>query len=474
MDAARAKRFAKELNGETVAGWKIQECINWGKSAVVFKGQKESQVAAIKFFDPELVDRYSVEVQEQRIEREKSLIGKKHPNLVEIFDGGYWKGKGLFYVVMEFLPWKNLAEVLADVPIGRERSLIAQVASAARFLEGLDISHRDIKPENIGISPDFQTAKLLDLGVIKPQGSKPITDEMAKNFVGTIKYSPPEFLLREEENTPEGWRAVTFYQLGAVLHDLITRRSLFADFETPPARLINAVQHETAAIKSTAVSQALVELARYCLLKKPTLRLDLVTWGQFEQEPVATNRVAELKSRILKRQIVSKDSLVKEGETSAAKGAQRLDEYSRDLQTICRLESVENASIFPPVEILVLEENETAHRIAVQYEPSTSRGLLDHCRVELAVRWLDQPNNVIEVTAAAFVSSNAFSTVSQPSKQGVTLFRGIYASETVRRKVSTALYAALDHAQEGREPQGIWKKRRKNKHIVEINLGVIE
>jgi serine/threonine protein kinase len=213
MDPARAKRFAKELIGETVSGWSILECINWGKSAVVFKAQKDTQLAAVKFFDPELVERYGLEVQSQRIDREKSLIGKKHPNLVEIFDGGYWKEKELFYIVMEFLPWKNLAEVLTDVPIGRERPLIAQIASATRFLEGLDVCHRDIKPENIAVSPDFQTAKLLDLGVIKPQGSKPITDEIAKNFIGTVKYSPPEFLLREEENNLEGWRAVTFYHV---------------------------------------------------------------------------------------------------------------------------------------------------------------------------------------------------------------------------------------------------------------------
>jgi serine/threonine protein kinase len=192
MDKTRAKEFVKQLEGQTCSGWEIQEYINCGKSAVVLKAKRGNEVAAIKVFDPELIERHGAEIQTQRIDRERSLIGKSHPNLVQLLDGGLWKERGLYFMVMEFLPWKNLAEVLGDVPAGREREIIAQVASAARFLEGLEICHRDIKPENIGISNDFQKAKLLDLGVIRPYGTKSITDGTSgKHFVGTLRYSPP-------------------------------------------------------------------------------------------------------------------------------------------------------------------------------------------------------------------------------------------------------------------------------------------
>ena len=175
---------------------------------------------------------------------------------------------------------------MVGIPVGAERLIIRQVASASRFLENLQLCHRDIKPENIAISDDFQTAKLLDFGVIRPHGMKAITDGTnGKIFIGTLKYSPPEFLLREEQDTPEGWRAITFYQLGAVLHDLIMRRPLFADFENPYARLVNAVQQETPKIESKVVPPALVELARYCLVKPVQTRLQLVSWEHFEKEP---------------------------------------------------------------------------------------------------------------------------------------------------------------------------------------------
>ncbi len=145
MNKTTVKRLEKELVGKTISGWTIQEYINSGKSAAVFKAQNADKLAAIKLFDPEIVEKHGAEIQIQRIEREKSLIGKSHPNLIEILDGGHWADRDLYFIVMEFMPWKNLAEVLPKIPIGLERLIISQVASAARFLEGLAICHRDIK-----------------------------------------------------------------------------------------------------------------------------------------------------------------------------------------------------------------------------------------------------------------------------------------------------------------------------------------
>jgi hypothetical protein len=67
----------------------------------------------------------------------------------------------------------------------------------------------------VAISHDFEHCTLLDLGVIRPVGIAEITDERQRHFIGTLRYSPPELLIREEQDTPEGWRAITFYQLGA-------------------------------------------------------------------------------------------------------------------------------------------------------------------------------------------------------------------------------------------------------------------
>jgi eukaryotic-like serine/threonine-protein kinase len=118
-------------------------------------------------------------------------------------------------------------------------------------------------------------AVLLDLGVLKPFGVTGLTDNEQKQFVGTLQYSPPEFLIRVEDDSAEGWRAVTFYQLGAVLHDLIMKRPIFADQADPYGLLARAVERVVPRIDSREVPADLVVLAASCLQKDPKLRLDL-------------------------------------------------------------------------------------------------------------------------------------------------------------------------------------------------------
>jgi serine/threonine-protein kinase RIO1 len=87
MDKQRAAKMSAELLGKTVGGWLIQKYINHGKSAVVFLAQRSGQEAALKIFDPEIVERYGRDVQLKRINRELSLVGKSHPNLAAIYAG---------------------------------------------------------------------------------------------------------------------------------------------------------------------------------------------------------------------------------------------------------------------------------------------------------------------------------------------------------------------------------------------------
>ena len=115
------------------------------------------------------------------------------------------------------------------------------------------------------ISGDFSKAILLDLGVLLPIGAESLTDVDQRQFIGTLRYSSPEFLFRQEENTIEGWRAVTFYQLGAVLHDLLMKKVLFEDFTDPFPRLVEAVKSEKPHIASE--DHRCVHLANRCLMK---------------------------------------------------------------------------------------------------------------------------------------------------------------------------------------------------------------
>lgn len=285
----------EKLIGMTIGEWLLTELLGSGKSAGVFRGVRGAEVAAVKVFDPALVEEFGKLSQLNRIERELTLRGRYHTNLVKIFDGGECKVTGNLYVVMELLEAPNLSSVLSKVPRERIRLIISQVAAAARYLlEDLDIVHRDIKPDNITVDTEFLNSTLLDLGVIRPLDVSKLvesSDGQRQSFVGTLRYSPPEYLFRIEKPDREGYRAMTFYQLGAVLYDLITRERLFLA-SSPYARLVKSVESEIPKIHQPDVPQDLIWLANNCLLKNPEHRLSFVSWEDFEQPRIVDSSSA--------------------------------------------------------------------------------------------------------------------------------------------------------------------------------------
>jgi eukaryotic-like serine/threonine-protein kinase len=288
MDAVKASLLEQKLRGRLIECWRIEQLINFGKSAAVFRAVNGNMVAAIKIFDDELIDRYGDKTQLGRIERELNLIGKSHPNMVKILGGGIDKNTNNHYIVMEYISGPNLASCINDVPFPKIPLLIKQLASAARFLESSELVHRDIKPENIIVIEDYTKLILLDFGVLRPFGISDLTDGGdVLSFVGTLRYSSPEFLLRKEEDSIEGWRALTFYQISGVLHDLLMRKPLFEEATAPYARLVNAVQFEQPEIQNPLVHPKLIKLAQSCLIKDPKVRVKLVNWPDFEQDDTA-------------------------------------------------------------------------------------------------------------------------------------------------------------------------------------------
>lgn len=302
MDKQKAGAIFKQLRGEEFAGWKITRLIDNGKSAAVFRGENGLERAAIKIFDTELIEKFGDTTLAARLEREKLLLGHEHENLVRMLDAGVDDRTGFHYLIMEHLEGDSLANKLDEIPSERVADLIGQLASAVQFLEENNLAHRDIKPANIMISPDCSKATLLDLGVLRPVGEGDLTDVSGPTlFIGTNQYASPEFALRNEVDSVEGWRAVTFYQLGAVLHDLITRTPLFAEYLGVPARLAHAVQSEVVEIRSNAVPPWLITLAQNCLVKSADTRLRLVSWDSFKAKPERKDLTLQLQEQIRQR-----------------------------------------------------------------------------------------------------------------------------------------------------------------------------
>jgi serine/threonine protein kinase len=456
MDHVRATRLAGELKGTQVAGWTVAGLLGNGKSALVLAATKGPDAGALKIFDPEMVERLGKKVQIGRIERQCQLIGKDHPNLVRILAGGECASSGLLYIVMEKLGPRTLADALATTPRDAIYPIMTQLASAAQFLESQSppLVHRDIKPENIAISDDLSTVKVLDLGVIRPVGLGDLTDSADnKPFLGTLRYSSPEYLVRKEDDTLEGWRALTFYQLGAVLHDLIMKRPLFAQYGDPYGRLVEAVRNEIPVIEAKDVPPELIVLARNCLLKDPTQRLRFVTWAHFRQPSASASKATQAKARIANRVATIRVSRSTDSEDLVrARAVERAAaEIGGDVEEIIRGESIANPSAFPRFGLNPLESTSThVVRFLTCYSTSPDLGLQVYPLLYVTVRILDAASRTVEVRLALGVSNKRISALGPPSTlpPGEPLFEGVFDRAAIAGRLSEVLYVLIDRAQQ--------------------------
>lgn len=452
-----------ELKGQEVAGWRLERRVGHGKSALVFRATRGDEVAAVKIFDRELVDRYGKEAQRERVMREKTLIGKRHPNLIQIYDAGEESAKELFFVVMEFFDGKNLDEVRVEVPIASIQPLLSQVAAAAHFLEQLGLAHRDIKPENIGVTADFSHAVLLDLGVVRPVGLSNVTDDSdQKTFVGTLRYSPPELLFREEQDSIEGWRAVTFYQLGGVLHDLITRRLLFADYSSPYARLVEAVKDVKPVISAPGMPPDLIVLAENCLIKSAASRLELVTWDAFQHIPSASNDTTAALERIARRRQAVASAPIRM--STAPTTRQRLIDLRNVLDTTIR-DVCAASDLFPS---LTLESHDpTDDHVCLRASFPRSPGLV----VELPfVIYFDA--SIVDSEAGAIrvlvggvsLEDGARCARQYEARALVACYEGVLRNESLRQRVRDSLIRGLDQAQSATQTN-VWFDGEGGAHV---------
>jgi len=283
----------KNLSGSVFEGWDIKHEIGRGADGIVYLVSDGNSNRALKLFFRESLEKNGAEEQIERLDLQLSLRGAKHhANLVEVFDGGYSQDLQTIYIFMEYIEGETLDKLVGRIPSHSISPLISQLAGAARFLESRNLFHRDIKPANIIINKDFTHLCLLDLGIIHqtPESAQDDRRLSGDEFVASLRYSPPEFVWREEQSVDgEAWRAITFYQIGAVMYDMIEGINIFSGYDTPRAHLYDCVKFRTPKFESASTESWLINLAKSCLIKSWRDRLELVTWDKFEGPPPETD-----------------------------------------------------------------------------------------------------------------------------------------------------------------------------------------
>jgi tRNA A-37 threonylcarbamoyl transferase component Bud32 len=199
-------------------------------------------LAAHYLRNPTIVERFRQEA--------RAAAQLQHPNIVRIHDLG--QDQGLYYMAMDYLPGRPLAEVIADegsLPLERAAQLVAQIASALDHAHDQGLIHRDVKPENVIVGDDGH-ATLTDFGLVKAiegteysilqltTGSEQVTS--GGTMIGTPEYMAPE---QAEPGPGAVDGRIDVYSLGVMAYQMLTGRVPFKA-STPVATLRGHVDLE--------------------------------------------------------------------------------------------------------------------------------------------------------------------------------------------------------------------------------------
>ncbi|MDG3008299.1 serine/threonine protein kinase [Paludisphaera mucosa] len=125
------------------------------------------------------------------------------------------------FLVVEYIPGRNLDEIRRDGPMGWGRvvGIASRLAEGVAAVHARGLVHRDIKPANIVLHEDV-TPHLIDFGLASHLGG-----DRLRELGGTPQYMAPEQARGE-------WDRIDFrtdvYGMGAVLYHLLTGRPPFA------------------------------------------------------------------------------------------------------------------------------------------------------------------------------------------------------------------------------------------------------
>ncbi len=153
----------------------LQEKVAGGSMGVVYKAldrrlaesDSDDQFVAIKVLSPKLArNGNALRALQQEAAKGRCLA---HPSIVRFVDLD--RDDDLYFIVMEWLDGKNLAQVLDDpktktMKLPLALKIVKQVGEALAYAHRCGIVHADVKPGNIILTP-YGEAKLFDFGVAR-------------------------------------------------------------------------------------------------------------------------------------------------------------------------------------------------------------------------------------------------------------------------------------------------------------------
>ncbi|WP_181233063.1 serine/threonine protein kinase [Enhygromyxa salina] len=244
-----------------------------GGMGIVLHGVDErlEREVAIKFIHPKHVD--TEELHELFVREARAMARARHPNLVEIYARGDYKGSP--YFVMEYIKGTTLEEWVAGhdqrrVGLDDALSLLDQICRGVAALHAVGAVHRDLKPSNVMIGPGFR-AVVTDMGLAINLGGWAAGRE---RVAGTPAYISPE-IAAERHVPPQYAHASDIYAIGVMAYELLTGRHPFK--AKTVVELLRAHIHETPPKPSEVapeLSDVFDEVLLRALAKDPNDRIE--------------------------------------------------------------------------------------------------------------------------------------------------------------------------------------------------------
>lgn len=210
--------------------YRLKDVVGHGGMGNVYMAEDlrlPGRLCAIKEVQPEANASPEARRQEHnQFLREASLLAQlDHPNLPKVSD--FFAEGGRDYLVMDYVPGKNLKELIDDsriqgtyLDVDKVNAWGQQIMDSVSYLHSQEppILHRDIKPSNIKLTPDGRI-KLVDFGLAKVMATDNSSTITVIQGRGTAYYTPLEQYGAESEHTNV---KSDIYALGATLYHLLS------------------------------------------------------------------------------------------------------------------------------------------------------------------------------------------------------------------------------------------------------------
>ncbi|PRC41991.1 serine/threonine protein kinase [Mycobacterium sp. ITM-2017-0098] len=249
------------MTGREMLGgrYELRELLGCGGMAEVRDGwdTRLSRPVAIKLLHPHL--NTDPDIRRRFEDEARSAAALSHPNIVSVHDFGVHDSRP--FIVMERLPGRTLADVMADGPMPPTyvRSVLDDVLAALGAAHAAGVLHRDIKPANILVSTTGDCMKVADFGIAKTGGAAHTT---TGQIVGTLCYMSPERITGAPASVRDD-----LYAVGVMGYEALLGHRAFpqdnpaalarAIIDAPPPPPVSAVRADVDSVLAEVVDRAM-------------------------------------------------------------------------------------------------------------------------------------------------------------------------------------------------------------------------